>query len=331
MTEKPLVLMTHPLPEDWIGTSLDPYQVVLKDTDQKGIAGNLVELIPQAAGIFCLLDDPIPAAILENAPHLKVVSTMAVGVDNIDLAACTRLGIAVGHTPGVLTEGTADLTLALLLAVGRQLAAASQDARQGRWASWNPTGWLGADLTGATAGILGLGKIGYAVARRLAAFGCQILFTNRSPKPEQARALPARQVDFETLLRESDFLCLHTSLSAETRGMIDRRAFKLMKPSAILINAARGQVVDTPALLEALQTGQIRAAGLDVTDPEPLPPHHPLYQQDNCLITPHIGSATFGTRRSMAEIALENLALGIQGGPLLHCANPQVYGPPSRK
>lgn len=325
MNSKPLVLMTHPLPEDWIGSALDGYRVILDDSGQKGIQGRLRDQLGQAAGIFCLLDDPIPAEVLENASVLKVVSNMAVGVDNIDLAACTRLGIPVGHTPGVLTDGTADLTVALLLAVCRKLLLASEDARQGRWSTWDPTGWLGADLKDATVGIFGLGKIGFAVGNRLAAFGSRILFTNRSPKPVEARSLKARQVELDELLEESDFLCLHASLNEQTQELFDHSAFEVMKPSAILINAARGPVVKTDDLLHALREGQIRAAGLDVTDPEPLPPQHPLYQQENCLITPHIGSATFGTRKAMAKIALRNLSLGIAGEPLDHCANPEVY------
>lgn len=325
MSKKPVVLMTHPLPTDWIGGYLDDYQVILDETKAKGIQGKLQEYLPGAAGILCLLDDPIPESVIKSAPELKVISNMAVGIDNIDLDACTQRGIPVGHTPGVLTDGTADLTLALLLSVGRQISKASTDAREGRWSSWNPVGWLGADLTGATAGILGMGKIGSAVARRLSAFGCRLLFTNRSPKPELEKKLNAKQVDLDRLLSESDFLCLHTSLTDETHKLINREAFQKMKPSAILINAARGQVVDTNALLHALQSGQIRAAGLDVTDPEPLPPDHPLYQLENCLITPHIGSATFGTRKAMTGIALRNLVKGIHGEKLEHCANPQVY------
>jgi glyoxylate reductase len=327
MSKKTVVLMTHPLPTDWIGGYLDDYQVILDETGTKGIQGELQEYLPGAAGILCLLDDPIPESVIERAPELQVISNMAVGVDNIDLDACTERGIPVGHTPGVLTDGTADLTLALLLSVGRQIYRASRDAREGRWSSWNPVGWLGADLNGATAGILGMGKIGSAVARRLSAFGCRILFTNRSPKPELAKTLNAQQVHLDRLLSESDFLCLHTSLNDETYKLINREAFQKMKPSAILINAARGQVVDTNALLDALQSGQIRAAGLDVTDPEPLPPDHPLYQLENCLITPHIGSATYGTRKAMAGIALRNLVKGIRGEKLEHCANPQIYSP----
>jgi phosphoglycerate dehydrogenase-like enzyme len=326
MKEKDLVLMTFTLPDDWVGDHLQRYQVITSDGREKGITGNLREYLPDASGIFCLLDDPIPSEILHKATELKVVSNLAVGVDNIDLETCTQLGIPVGHTPGVLTDGTADLTLALLLSVARQLPVASEDARQGRWASWDPTGWLGTDLKDATIGIIGLGKIGYAVAQRLNGFGPKIIFTSKHPKPEQAANLNAQQVSLEELLRTSDFICLHTALTEETQGMIDRSAFEVMKGSAILINAARGQVVDTDALVTALETGQIRGAGLDVTDPEPLPPDHPLYKLDNCLITPHIGSATFQTRKSMTSIALENLAAGLSGQPLPHCANPAVYG-----
>lgn len=325
MEEVAVVLMTYKLPEDWQSDTLADYQVILPEGDQKGISSKLRERLADASGIFCLLDDPIPAEILHNAPKLKVISNMAVGVDNIDLEACTRLGIPVGHTPGVLTDGTADLTVALLLSVGRQLPKASEDARLGRWSSWNPTGWLGTDLRDSTIGIVGLGKIGYAVAQRLSGFGPQIIFTSKNPKPEKARTLDARQVSLDELLRSSDIICLHTALTDETKGMIDKSAFQIMKKSAILINAARGPVVKTDDLVEALESGQIRAAGLDVTDPEPLPPDHPLFRLENCLITPHIGSATHHTRKSMAEIALRNLVAGLSGYPLPHCANPEVY------
>lgn len=325
MSEKPLVLMTHDLPPEWIGRQLDAYRVITGENQSRGIDRILAPHLDQAAGIICLLDDPLPAEVIREATQLKVVSTMAVGVDNIDLPACTSRRIPVGHTPGVLTDGTADLTLALLLALGRKIGPASRDAREGRWASWDPTGWLGIDLNGATAGIIGLGKIGSAVAKRLAAFGARIIFNNRSPRPEMEQELPATQVGLDELLRTSDIICLHVPLDQSTEGLIDQRALSLMKPTAVLINAARGSVVDTRALVSALESGQIRAAALDVTDPEPLPPDHPLYQLENCLITPHIGSATYQTRKTMAGIAIANLTAGIAGEPLPYCANPQVY------
>ena len=319
---KPIVLLTHPLPDDWIGDALNNFSVIIGKKENRGIDQNLKKYLPDVEGILCLLDDPIPEDIIKAAPKLKVISNMAVGTDNIDLNTCTRMGIPVGHTPGVLTEGTADLTVALLLAVARQLPLASQDARDGSWSNWNPTGWLGVDLNGATVGIVGMGKIGTAVAERIRAFRSQILFTNRSPLPEKEQNLSAKQVPLELLLKTSDFICLHVPLTNETENMIDENAFEMMKDSAILINAARGKVVNTNALVKALQDGQIRAAGLDVTDPEPLPPDHPLYHLENCLITPHIGSATENTRRIMAEIAIQNLIAGINGQTLLFQANP---------
>ena len=321
---EPIILFTHPLPADWIGKTLDEFQIRVGKKDVRGIDPTLAPFLPKAAGILCLLDDPIPAEIINQAPELKVISNLAVGVDNIDVPACTKRGIPVGHTPGVLTEGTADLTLALLLSVARQLPKASLDAREGRWSNWVPTGWLGIDLKDATVGIVGLGKIGAAVAERLKAFGAELVFTNRSPQPEKEKKLSAKQVELEELLRVSDVVCLHVPLTPETENLIDEKEFQIMKRSAILINAARGKVVNTDALIKALKGGMIRAAGLDVTEPEPLPPIHPLYQLENCLITPHIGSATENTRKTMARIAIENLKAGIQGDPLLHCVNPEV-------
>ena len=325
MPKKPVILLTHKLPEDWIGSSLDNYEVIVGQSNKRGIDKNLAPYLEQTSGIISLLDDPIPAEVITQAKNLKVISNMAVGVDNIDVNVCTRLGIPVGHTPGVLTDGTADLTVALLLAVCRKIGTASEDARQGRWKNWDPTGWLGVDLKGATVGIVGLGKIGSAVAERLGAFGTRLIFANRSPLPEIERRLDATQVSLDELITSSDIICLHLPLTAETEDLIDAAAFQKMKPTAILINAARGPIVNTQALLEALKTGQIRAAGLDVTDPEPLPPDHPLYQLENCLITPHIGSATQNTRKTMADIAIRNLISGIDGLPLPFCVNPEVY------
>jgi lactate dehydrogenase-like 2-hydroxyacid dehydrogenase len=327
MNERPLVLLTHDLPADWVGNRLNGYQVILGDNDQRGIDPQLAEFLPQASGIICLLDDPITDTVIDQAPYLKVISNMAVGTDNIDVGACTQRRIPVGHTPGVLTDGTADLTVGLLLAVCRQLVTANQDARNGKWSSWEPTGWLGRDLKGATVGILGLGKIGQAVAERLKPFGCQLIFTNRSRRPDQESALNARQVDLEELLTSSDFLCLHVPLTQETKGLIGKEAFDKMKPNSILINAARGAVVDSEALYSALESNRILAAGLDVTDPEPLPSSHPLYKLPNCFITPHIGSATVNTRKVMASIAIRNLRAGIEGARLPFCVNPEVYQP----
>jgi glyoxylate reductase len=324
LEDKPLVIMTTTLPQEWMGDSLADCRVIPAEPGSKGISREQMKHLPDAAGILCLLDHPIPTDILQAGKKLKVISNMAVGVENIDVQTCTRLGIVVGNTPGVLTDGTADLTLALLLAVCRQIPQASRDAREGRWSNWDPTGWLGADLKGATVGILGLGKIGTAVARRLLPFGCTLIFTSRSPHPELEKALDATQVIMDDLLEKSDILCLHVPLTPETTKLIDAEALGKMKRGAILINASRGAVVDSEALYQALADHKLRAAGLDVTDPEPLPPDHQLFRLDNCLITPHIGSATENTRRTMAGIAIRNLLAGIQGEPLPFCVNPEA-------
>lgn len=323
--DKPLVLMTHKLPSSWITSLEDTVRLVVGPEGGEGLTPELSTMLPQAEGLFTLLVDPIGEDLLEKAPGLRVISNMAVGVDNIDLEACTARGIPVGNTPGVLTAGTADLTMALVLAVARRLPEAQTDARAGRWTTWNPTGWLGTDLEGATVGIVGMGKIGTAVARRLKPFQVNLIFNNRSPKPGVAQELNAQQVSLEDLIRKSDFLCLHVPLNDDTHHMIDKHTLQEMKPSAILINAARGQVVDTKALVTALEENWIRAAGLDVTDPEPLPPDHPLYSLENCLITPHIGSATHHTRQQMAHKACQNLLAGLEGHKLPHTANPEVY------
>jgi glyoxylate reductase len=321
----PLVLTTHTLPDGWL-TSLEGHCRILSGPiDATRLEPDLLAYLPEAKGLFTLLTIPITEAILERAPHVRVVSNMAAGIDNIDLAACTRRGIPVGNTPGVLTEGTADLTFALLLAAARRLPDASQDAREGRWVTWSPAGWLGADLHGAALGIIGMGKIGRAVARRALAFGMDIYYTDAAACKDAESDLGAVCLPLDELLKRCDFISIHTPLTPTTRHMIDAAALQKMKPNAILINTARGPIVDMHALTHALQNGQIRAAALDVTDPEPLPPEHPLFSLPNCLITPHIGSATWNTRRRMAELACLNLLAGLEGRRLVHCVNPEVY------
>ena len=317
----PLVLISHALPADWL-TMLEGYCIYKTGpTDATHWEPSLKELLPNAEGLFCLLTIPVTEQILAQAPKLRVVSNMAVGVDNIDINACTKRRIPVGNTPGVLTESTADLTMAIMLSIARNIPRASFDAREGLWKTWNPAGWLGIELQGSTLGIIGMGKIGQAVAKRALGFGTSILFTD----PETIHYPNATQVSLEELLRKSDIISLHAPLLTETRGMINKKTLSLVKPSAILINAARGQLVDTIALVEALQDKKIAAVALDVTDPEPLPPTHPLYRFPNCLIVPHIGSATQKTRRLMAELACRNLIAGLRGERLLHCVNPEVY------
>ncbi len=321
----PLVILTHPLPPEWISSLQGHVRLLVGPADPPGFASYLLEQIEEVEGIFCLLIDKVDASLLASAPRVRVVSTMAVGFDNIDIVACTRRGIPVGNTPGVLTDATADLAMALLLSSARLLPKSSMDARDGFWRTWSPTGWLGADLKGAVLGIVGMGKIGKAVAARASAFGIQIIYSDPKIQPEIESTFSAKYRPLEELLRESDFVSLHCPLTAGTRGLIGEKELNIMKPTATLINTARGPIIVQDSLVKALREGRIKSAALDVTDPEPLPPDHPLYDLPNCLIVPHIGSATHGTRKKMAEIACENLLAGLEGTRLPHIVNPEVF------
>lgn len=282
----------------------------------------LREKVRDCEGLVSLLTDRIDAALIQSAPNLRVISNFAVGYNNIDIPAATARQIRVGNTPGVLTEATADIAVTLLLAACRRLGESAWDAREGRWHTWDPLGWLGQELSGRTLGIVGMGRIGLATARRLH-FGWRmpVLYTARSIKPHAESELGAKRVDLDTLLRESDFVSVHTDLNPETKGLFSQRQFQLMKPTAVFVNTSRGPVVDQVALAEALRTGTIFAAGLDVTDPEPLPPSHELYSLRNCVIAPHIASATIPTRDAMARICADNLIAGLQGKPMVSCVN----------
>lgn len=322
---KPFVIVAHALPEDWLSLLEGECDYVIGPEGGTGFSQELQLKLPKAKGLFTLLTDPIGEEILKKGANLKVISNMAVGVDNIDLDACTRLKIPIGHTPGVLTEGTADLTMAILLSLARRIPEAAQDAKAGQWTTWSPTGWLGGDLHGATMGIIGMGKIGQAVARRAKGFGMDIIYVSRSPKPEAEETIGMKRVSFDYLLKTSDFVSLHVPLTPETHKMIGSSEIDKMKNNAYLINVSRGPIIDTDELADALKENRIAGAALDVTDPEPLPPEHPLYNLPNCLITPHIGSATHNTRKNMAELACINLLAGLKGERLPHCANPEVY------
>jgi glyoxylate reductase len=276
-------------------------------------------------GLLCLLTDQIDAEIMDEArPGLKVISNHAVGVDNVNMAAATSRGIPVGNTPGILTDATADMAFALLLAAARRVVEGNRLVKAGGWKTWSPGFMLGADLAGATLGIVGFGRIGRAGAKRASGFGMRILFTDPSkamPEP----GVNAAQVDLDTLLKEADFISLHTPLTDETRGLINAETLKRMKPTAVLVNTSRGPVVNQEALYAALSEKRIFAAALDVTVPEPLPANHPLLSLDNCIIVPHIASASWRTRQRMSRMAAENLIAGLKGERLPNCANPEVY------
>ena len=266
-------------------------------------------------GLLSLVTDPVDAGLIDAAPSLRAISNYAVGVDNVDLQAASARGIPVGHTPGVLTDTTADLAFALVLAAARRLVAGDAMVRRGEWLTWEPGGaLLGRDVHGATLGIVGFGKIGRAVARRAAGFSMRILHTGGDGG-----------VPLDELLAESDFVSIHAPLTTGTSGLIGERALRLMKETAFLVNTARGPIVDTAALDRALREGWIAGAALDVTDPEPLPGGHPLLEAPNLTILPHVGSATEQTRGAMTELAVANLLAALRGERMPHCANPQVY------
>jgi len=272
-----------------------------------------------------MLTDRIDADLMDAiGPQLKVISQVSVGIDNIDLKAATDRGIPVGNTPGVLTDTTADLAWALLMAAARRVVESDRFVREGRWKTWGPIDFLGLDVAGATLGIIGFGRIGQAVARRALGFGMRVLYYSRTRHAEAERECRAQYVDLETLLHEADFVTLHTNLTPETYHLIDAERLEMMKPTGILINTARGSVVDPKALHRALASGVIAYAALDVTDPEPIEPDDPLLTLDNIVVIPHIGSASVKTRGRMAEMAAENLIAGLSGELPPNCANPHV-------
>lgn len=284
--------------------------------------GQLLEKVCGVDGLLCLLTERVDAELMDAiGPQLKVISSMSVGVDHIDVTEATKRGIPVGNTPGVLTDATADQAFALLLAAARRVVEGVDYIRKGEWTTWHPQLLLGADLVGATLGIIGFGRIGQAVAKRAQGFDMRVLYHSPNAKP----AYGAQHVDLDTLLRESDFVSLHVPLTSETKHLVNAEFLSKMKPNAILVNTTRGGVVDQVALYNALRSKQIFAAALDVTDPEPLPMDSPLLELDNSIIVPHLGSASKRTRDMMSKLAAENLVAGLKGEQLPNCVNEEVY------
>ncbi|HAL62180.1 MAG TPA: D-glycerate dehydrogenase [Chloroflexi bacterium] len=297
--------------EVWEGELPLPYEVLL-------------EKARDIDGLLSLLTDRIDAPLMDAAPKLRVISNYAVGYDNIDVTAATQRGIIVGHTPGVLTETVADFTMALLLATARRVVEGERFVKAGKWKTWGPTLLLGRDVHGATLGLVGLGRIGASVARRARGFAMRILYHDIARREDLERELGLIYTDFETLLGESDFVSLHVPLTEDTHHLMSKDQFGLMKPTAILINTSRGPVVDQQALYEALKSGRIASAAMDVTDPEPIAPDDPLLSLDNCLIVPHMASASIATRTKMATMAAENLIAGLRGEIPPHPVNPEA-------
>jgi len=323
---RPRVVITRPPPGPAVERIREEAAVWLWEEDRPIPGDQLRRALVTADGLYCMLTDPIDAALLEAGPGLRVVSSMAVGVDNIDLETCTARGIPVGHTPDVLTETTADTAFALLLAAARRLGEGRDYVRAGRWVQWSPHLLLGSDIHSSTLGIVGLGRVGRAVARRAAGFEMRVLYHSRDRLPRAEAELGVGYRTFEDLLIESDHVVVATPLTGETKHLINGPALGLMKPTATLVNISRGGTVDSEALVAALESGEIAAAGLDVTDPEPIPPDHPLLALPNCFVIPHLGSSSLRTREAMADLAAANLLAGLAGERLPACANPEVYG-----
>ncbi|MCZ6463499.1 MAG: D-glycerate dehydrogenase [Proteobacteria bacterium] len=320
MAERPRVFVTRSLP----GDGLSRLAAATRCRIWPGSAPPTPEALAREAGdcegLLCLLTDRIDEALLAVAPRLRVISSCSVGVDHIDLEAATARGIPIGFTPGVLVETTADLAFALLLAAARRVVEGDRFVRGGQWTPdrrWEPDLLLGRDLHGATLGLVGLGTIGRAVARRASGFGMRILGWTRSGRAVDG----VESAELDRVLAESDFVSVHLAYTPETRNLLDARALGLMKPGAILVNTARGGIVDESALAAALRSGALAAAGLDVFEREPLAPESPLLALDNVVLLPHIGSASITTRARMADLAVDNLLAGLAGRPLLHCAN----------
>lgn len=322
MTASPRVFVARRIPEAGLALLRDCVTDVWSEALPPS-QESLLERVRGVDAILSLLTDRIDGAVLDAAgPQLKVVSNLAVGVDNVDVAELTRRRIPLGHTPGVLTETTADLAFSLLCAAARRVPEADAFTRAGLWKTWEPTLLLGRDLHGATLGIVGLGRIGRAMAKRASGFSMRVLAATRGP----GEPMPGvERVGLDRLLAESDFVSLHAPLTTETRHLINTTTLAQMKPTAILINTARGGLVDSAALAAALKSDRLAGAALDVTEPEPIPLDDPLLTAPRCIILPHIGSASVQTRDKMATIAARNVLAALHGEPLLHCANPEVY------
>ncbi|XP_028314635.1 glyoxylate reductase/hydroxypyruvate reductase [Gouania willdenowi] len=310
------VFVTRRIPQEGmkILSSSGVTEVCQWDSDEPVPRAELLTGVHGAHGLLCLLSDKIDAEVLDTAgPNLKVISTLSVGFDHMALDEIKKRGIRVGYTPDVLTDATAELTLALLLATARRIPEGVEEVKNGGWSSWKPLWLCGYGLSGSTVGIIGLGRIGLAIARRLLPFGVKrLLYSGRTVKSNAAE-VNGEFVSLDALVSESDFIVVSCSLTPETQGLCDKTFFNKMKNTAIFVNISRGAVVNQEDLYEALKSGQIAAAGLDVTTPEPLPTNHPLLTLKNCVVIPHLGSATYSTRGEMSALAARNLLGGLQG------------------
>jgi glyoxylate reductase len=327
----PNVFVTRRIPKAGLSLLRGCAQVRVWDGELPPPREVLLDEARVADGLLTLLTDTVDSELMDAGPRLRVVSNYAIGYDNIDVQAATERGIVVCNTPGILTDTTADFAFTLMACVARRVTEAERYVRAGRWKTWGPMLCLGYDLHGATLGLVGLGRIGEGVAKRASGFEMRLLYHDVFRQPSLEQELGLVFTDLETLLRESDFVSLHTPLTSETYRMIGAEQFGMMKETAILVNTSRGQVVDQAALYDALVAGRIAGAGLDVTDPEPIDPHDPLLEMDNCVVVPHIASASVATRTLMATMAAENLVAGLQGRMPRNPVNPEVFDSKGRR
>lgn len=319
---KPKVFITRKIPETGLIKIREACEVILWEDELPPNHDEMLEKVPGISGLLSLLTDKIDAEIMDKAgSQLVVISNYAVGYNNIDIQAANQRKIAVGNTPDVLTDATADHAFALMLAAGRHIVAGEKNVQQGAWKTWGPGIFLGADFKDATLGLIGYGRIGKAMAKRASGFDMKVIFYDPTEETDEK----AQKVSLETLFQQSDVISLHAPLTPKTRYMMNKEAFKQMKQNCILINTARGEIIESDALYQALKNKQIFAAGIDVTDPEPILPDSPLLSLENLIITPHIASASFKTREKMAVMAANNILAGIRGQPLLNIVNPEIY------
>jgi glyoxylate reductase len=327
VANRPRVFVSRRIPEDGLALILDGADATVWPDELPPPRDELLRAIQGVDGVLTLLTDRVDAEFFDRAgPQLRVVSNYAVGFDNIVVPEATKRGVPVGNTPGVLTDTTADLAFALLMAAGRRVVEGDRYVHDGRWKTWGPMLLLGTDVYGSTLGIVGFGRIGQALARRAAGFGMTVLFHDvMDPPADVVRSLNAQRVELDELFERADFVSLHTNLTAETRHLVNAQRLRQMKPTSVLINTSRGPVVDQKALYQALREGWIMAAAVDVTDPEPMPMDEPLLTLPNFVVVPHIASASRATRGKMAQMAAENLLAGVRGERLPTPVNPEVY------
>jgi glyoxylate reductase len=319
---KPKIYITRALPDEVLSEISADFQIKVWESADEPVPYEVLEKeIEDVDGIFCLLTEKIDEALLSKAKKLKVVSNMAVGYNNIDVNFCNKKGIVVANTPDVLTETTADLTFALLLAASRRIVESSEFVKDGKWKTWSPMLLTGQDVFGATMGIIGMGRIGEAVARRAKGFNMKVLYHNRTRKLDTEKEYEVVYRDLDILLKESDFVVIMVPYSAETKNLITARELALMKPTAILVNTARGGIVNENDLVHAIQNGHIWGAGLDVFEHEPVSSNHPLVQLDRVVTLPHIGSASIATRIVMGKLAVRNLVAVLNGQEPPHRVN----------